>query len=135
MLSSYAVRSSPVPSKLNVFDAHYLVLPSVSAGMCVDISTTHHMWVRTRQPALCHAPLFKVSLWEVSYIQMRDLRPTRMPCPKGLPRRRRGKESACSCGRRRFDPWIGKISWSRRWPPAPVLLPEKNPWTEDPGGL
>ena len=24
-----------------------------------------------------------------------------------------------------FDPWVGKIRWSRKWPPAPVFLPGK----------
>ena len=24
-----------------------------------------------------------------------------------------------------FNPWAGKISWSRRWQPTPVLLPGK----------
>ena len=24
--------------------------------------------------------------------------------------------------RRRFDPWIRKISWKRKWQPTPVLL-------------
>ena len=26
----------------------------------------------------------------------------------------------------RFDPWVGKIPWSRRWPPTPVFLPGKS---------
>ena len=33
-----------------------------------------------------------------------------------------GKESACKCGRLRFDPWVGKIPWKRKWQPAPVFL-------------
>ena len=37
----------------------------------------------------------------------------------------RGKESACWCRRRRFDPWVGKILWRREWQPAPVFLPGK----------
>ena len=28
--------------------------------------------------------------------------------------------------RRRFDPWVGKIPWSRKWQPAPVFLPGKS---------
>ena len=27
------------------------------------------------------------------------------------------------CGRPRFDPWVGKIPWRRKWQPIPVLLP------------
>ena len=36
----------------------------------------------------------------------------------GLPRWLMSKESACQCwGRKRrgFDPWVGKISWKRKW--------------------
>ena len=38
------------------------------------------------------------------------------------------KESACQCRkykRLRFDPWFRKISWSRKWQPNPIVLPEK----------
>ena len=37
-----------------------------------------------------------------------------------------GKESACQCRTRRFDPWVGNIRWNRKWQPPPVLLPEKS---------
>ena len=49
-----------------------------------------------------------------------------------------GKESACQCGRHKrcmFEPWVGKIPWSRKWHPTPVFLPGKYPWAEKPGGL
>ena len=29
------------------------------------------------------------------------------------------------CGRPRFSPWVGKISWRRKWQPTPVFLPGK----------
>ena len=35
------------------------------------------------------------------------------------------KESACQCGRCKrcgFNPWVGKIPWSRKWHPTPELL-------------
>ena len=35
----------------------------------------------------------------------------------------------------RFDPWVGKIPWRRKWQPTPVCLPGESPWTEEPGGL
>ena len=25
------------------------------------------------------------------------------------------------CRRRRFDPWVGKIPWRKKWQPAPVF--------------
>ena len=27
------------------------------------------------------------------------------------------------CGRPRFNPWVGKIPWRRKWQPTPVFLP------------
>ena len=47
---------------------------------------------------------------------------------KGLPRWHRGKEYSCQCRRLRrygFDPWVGKIPWSRKWQPTLVVLPGK----------
>ena len=46
------------------------------------------------------------------------------------PRWHSGKESACQCRRlkrHRFNPWVGKIPWSRKWQLAPVVLSEKFP--------
>ena len=36
-----------------------------------------------------------------------------------------GKDSTCQCRRHRrrgFNPWVGKISWSRKWQPTPESL-------------
>ena len=35
----------------------------------------------------------------------------------------RGKEPTCQCRRHRFDPWVRKIPWRRKWQPTPVFLP------------
>ena len=64
-------------------------------------------------------------------------------CKLGLftgqnPRWLSGKESTCQSRRRsshRFDPWVGKISWRRKWQPTPAFLTCKTPWTEEPGGV
>ena len=48
-----------------------------------------------------------------------------------------GKESSCQCRRHKrcgFDPWIEKVPWSRKWQPAPVLLPEKSHGQRSLGG-
>ena len=37
-----------------------------------------------------------------------------------------GKESTCQCKRLRFDPWVRKIPWRRKWQPTPVFLPRKS---------
>ena len=47
----------------------------------------------------------------------------------GLPRCHSGKEPACQYRRRkrcRFDPWVGKIPWRRKWQPTPVSLSGKS---------
>ena len=46
----------------------------------------------------------------------------------GLPRWYSGKESVCQCKRYNrcgFNPWAGKIPWSKKWQPTPVFLPGK----------
>ena len=54
--------------------------------------------------------------------------PNYLPCHlfiptvcQGLPRWLSGKESACQCRRHRFDPWMGKIPWRRKWQPTSVF--------------
>ena len=34
--------------------------------------------------------------------------------------------SCLQCRRPRFNPWVGKIPWRRKWHPTPVLLPGKS---------
>ena len=36
------------------------------------------------------------------------------------------KQSACQDRRCRFDPWVGKIPWKRKWQPTLVFLPGKS---------
>ena len=42
-----------------------------------------------------------------------------------LPRLLSGKESACQYTRLRFNPWVRKIPWRRKWQPAQVFFPGK----------
>ena len=47
----------------------------------------------------------------------------------GVPGGASGIEPACQCRRhkrRRFDPWVSKVPWSRKWQPTLVFLPEKS---------
>ena len=48
----------------------------------------------------------------------------------GLPRWHSVKNPSTNVGDRDagdgFDPWVGKIPWSRKWQSMPVLLPEKS---------
>ena len=44
----------------------------------------------------------------------------------GFPGGASSKESTCQCRRHkrhRFNPWVGKIAWSRKWQPTPEFLP------------
>ena len=43
----------------------------------------------------------------------------------GLPRWRSGKESTCQCRRCKFSPWVGKISWRRKWQSIPIFFSRK----------
>ena len=43
----------------------------------------------------------------------------------GFPRWQNGEESSCQCRgskRCKFDPWVGKTPWSRKWQPTPLFL-------------
>ena len=54
---------------------------------------------------------------------------TALPMGRPTVRWLSGKESTCRCRRhkrRRFDPWVGKIHWSRKWQPTPVFLSGKS---------
>ena len=45
---------------------------------------------------------------------------------RGLPWWLSGKESTCQWRRHRFDPWVEKIPWRKKWQPTPVFLPGKS---------
>jgi len=51
---------------------------------------------------------------------------TTAPPGKPLLSMHRGKQPVCQCRRHkthRFDPWVRKIPWRRKWEPIPVFLP------------
>ena len=54
------------------------------------------------------------------------LSPEAEPVTTWLPRWLSGKELVCQHRRGRFDPWVGKIPWRRKWQPIPVFLPGKS---------
>ena len=48
-----------------------------------------------------------------------------------------GKEPACQCRRskrHRFNPWVRKMPWRRKWQPTPVSLPGRSHRQRTPGG-
>ena len=40
-------------------------------------------------------------------------------------KKKKKKRICLECRRPRFNPWVRKISWRRKWQPAPVLLPRE----------
>ena len=44
----------------------------------------------------------------------------------GLPWWLSGKEPACQCRICGSHPWVGEISWRRKWQPIPIFLPGKS---------
>ena len=54
-----------------------------------------------------------------------------------------GEELNCQCRKHRFDPWVRKIPWKRKWQHTPVFLPQKShgqrsltghcPWSHERG--
>ena len=52
-------------------------------------------------------------------------------CIHRLPRWFSGKEPTCQCRRHRFDPWVRKSPWRRKWQPTLVFLPGKSVHTYD----
>ena len=46
-------------------------------------------------------------------------------CTKASPVAQMVKRLPAMRERPRFDPWVGKIPWRRKWQPTPVLLPGK----------
>ena len=47
-------------------------------------------------------------------------------CTKASPVAQMVKRLPAMRERPRFDPWVGKIPWRRKWQPTPVLLPGKS---------
>ena len=68
-----------------------------------------------------------INKWDICKSHCRGNRMTDLEVTKYLlPRWLSGKKSACQCRRCKrckFDPWVGKIPWRRKWPLAPVFLP------------
>ena len=69
-------------------------------------------------PHLHHTPLFCALPVDFQLLPL-DSSPS-------LPSGSNDKEPTCQCRRGKrheFDPWVGKIPWRRKWPPAPVFWP------------
>ena len=96
------------------------------------------LWRRTRQPTPVFLPgesqgegsLVGCGLWgrtesdTTEATQQQQQQDFNWTFPGGAS----GKESTCQCRRpkrHKFDPWVGKIPWNRKWHLIPVFLPGK----------
>ena len=71
----------------------------------------------------------KKHIWELKSLEISiDLSCFASPKALGLPRWLNGKEYACWSKRCRFNLWVRKIPWRRKWQLLPVLLPGKFHW-------
>ena len=75
-------------------------------------------------------PELSRSLWETATRHAPALESLRNQCVcashvilSGCPGGSDGKESACSAGGPKFDPWAWKVPWRRKWQSTPVFLP------------
>ena len=95
-------------------------------GHCTRGAARQRPW----GPLACNSPV----AWQTSHTPGHPRLPDFPPHPKLQPPMllpnyswwHSGEESACQCRRhkrRRFDPWVRKIPWRRKWQPTPVFLP------------
>ena len=95
-LRGFSLSSRLVRPALKCVPAHQHM-----SQFCLDLTRTRSLY-------------FKKGLWQLLW------------WPRGSPRWLHGKESTCQWRRLRFNPWVGKIPWRRKWPPTPVFLPGKS---------
>ena len=82
--------------------------------MCYRISILKNQKQRTQYFHGCHPSILSSSIVLLPLIAM------------GFPGGSDGKTICQQCRKPRSYPWVGKISWWRKWQPTPVFLPEKS---------
>ena len=97
----------------------------------VNIQPHHDTLFTTGEPTLTHwnhpesIVSLRVHVWCITCYGLRHL--FMMPYTM-TPRWHSGKESICQCRRCKrckFNPWLRRIPWSRKWQFTPVFLPGK----------
>ena len=92
-------------------------------------------WKHFISALLLNATVFSATLltscWTIEalpvfYRSVNELKVGGYPKERGLPCGSVVKHSACQWRRHGFDPWVGKISWRRKWQPTPVFLSGKS---------
>ena len=94
-------------------------LESSRVGIRMDLRRSTRRWNRGRSDAiwardLHQEPCQEMMAWDTGLAE------------QGLPWWLSGKVSDCQCSRCKFNPWVGKIPWRRKWRPTPVFSPGKS---------
>ena len=100
---------------------------------CLPLPQLLHLPLSCHQPCLIFCFFFFFFFFLPHHEAYRILVPQpgielASPCVfhiRGLPWWLSGKESTCQCRRLRFNSWVGKIPWRRKWQPTAVFLPRE----------
>ena len=100
-----------------------MCLPGLAEGMVVWAAVWYHMaefiTVAASSPAVViHSKAAEGLGLEAAAWRKRDVKKRQT----GLPWWLSGKESTCQCRRHRFDPWVRKVPWRRKWQLTPVSV-------------
>ena len=123
----------------NSLPLRHLRSPVQIGRLCQTINTMHsltsvrgfYLAFRGCFQLLLLSPKYDLRGWSVVWVSAEGDLTNRMwdvGRSQMLPRWLSGKESACQCRRCkrcRFNPWVGKIPWRKKWHPTPVFLPGK----------
>ena len=93
---------------------------------CYPLLNKHLLWIINRLLWLRpHWGFRKVTSRVAGHTATPDPLPSAiLSC--GLPRRLSSKESVCQCRKCKYNPWVRKIPWRRKWQTMPVFLPGKS---------
>ena len=95
---------------LPVREAEYVLFGCADEPRCISELKYNDDWARKRHPS---SFLSRTTSYQLDICLL----------TKGLPWWSDGKETACQCRRRGFDPWVGKTPWRRERQSPPVFLP------------
>ena len=104
---------------------------TLSVGMWAGIATMEKSMEVPQKTKNRYHMIQQLSLWVYIWKRKKKMLIWKDTCTPqqywGFPGGAGGKEPACQCqGRRRkrhrFNPWVGKIPWRRKWEPIPVFL-------------
>ena len=119
-------RWKPTPPLYSLTHFNFMGLTLPQQPPAEHRSSPHDMlkFIRGRKGHLHHHPIVPTQhqvLW--NYKGKRTTKSdlySHLTCAR-LPWWLSGEELACQHRRHRWDPWVGKIPWRRKWQPTPVI--------------